>query len=76
MPTQTADVVALILAIVVAIVVVLTASALLYIQITNPTQDTSEAADAISRIVSVLIAALVGYMAGRGTKNGVNGHGP
>lgn len=73
MPRQTADVIALILAIVVAVVVLLTAVALLYIEVTHPDQDTGKAADAIGRIISVLVAALVGYMAGRVTKNG-NGH--
>ncbi len=65
MPRQTADVVALILAVVVAVVVVATALSILYIQITTPGQDVSRAADAIGRIVSVIVAALVGYMAGR-----------
>ena len=70
MPRSTADTIALILALVVSIVVVATALAMLYIQITNPGQDVVGAADAIGRIVSVIIAALVGYMAGRQT-NGV-----
>ena len=65
MPRQTADLVALILAVVVAIVVVLTAVSMLYIQVTNPGQDIGYAAETISRLVSVLVAALVGYMAGR-----------
>ena len=65
MPRQTADLVALILAIVVAIVVIFTAVATLYVVVTNPTQDVSRAADAIGRITSVIVAALVGYMAGR-----------
>lgn len=70
MPRQTADVVALILAVVVAVVVVATAVVVLYIEVTKPDQDHVGATEAISRIVSVLIAALVGYMAGRGVKNG------
>ena len=65
MPRQTADLVALILVIVVAIVVVVTALTLLYIEITNPRQNTSGAGEFVSRVVSVMIAALVGYMAGR-----------
>ena len=71
-PRQTADLIALILSIVVAVVTVLTAITLLYIEVTHPDQDTGSAAEAISRILSVLIAALVGYMAGRRV-NG-NGH--
>lgn len=71
MPKNTADMVALILAGIVAIVTITTALALLYVSITNPGQDLSRAAEAISRITSVLIAALVGYMAGRRV-NGVH----
>lgn len=65
MPRQTADLVALILAVVVAVVVITTALALLYTTFAHPGQDTSYAAEQISRIISVLVAALVGYMAGR-----------
>lgn len=74
MPKKTADLVALILALVVAVVVIAAAATLLYLQIVHPVQDTSGAADAISRIVATLVAALVGYMAGRATVNG-NGAG-
>jgi uncharacterized protein (DUF3084 family) len=70
MPRQTADLVALILAGVVAIVVVLTTLALLYVQIINPRQDIAAAGDFVSRIISVLVAALVGYMAGRRINGG------
>jgi hypothetical protein len=70
MPQQTADLVALILAGIVAIVTVITAISLLYVSITNPEQDIGRAAEAISRIISVIIAALVGYMAGRRVTNG------
>lgn len=62
---DTADTVALILAMVVAIVIVLTTVVLLWLSITGTPNNTSVAADAISRFVSVIIAALVGYMAGR-----------
>ena len=65
MPRQTADVIALILACVVAIVIVLTTLTLLYLSVTGSIASTGFAADAISRFVSVIIAALVGYMAGR-----------
>jgi CHASE1-domain containing sensor protein len=65
MPRHTADLVALILAGVVAFVTMATAGAVLYIEITNPGQDITKAAEAIARIISVIIAALVGYMAGR-----------
>ena len=65
MPRNTADTVALILTGVVAIVTVITAMALLYVSIVSPGQDITRAAEAVSRILSVLIAALVGYMAGR-----------
>lgn len=71
MPKNTADTVALILAGIVAVVTITTALALLYISITNPGQDLARAAEAISRIISVLVAALVGYMAGRRV-NGVH----
>lgn len=71
-PRQTADLVALILAGIVAVVVILTAVALLYVQVTNPGQSVEEAGDFVSRVISVLVAALVGYMAGR-RMNG-NGH--
>ncbi len=63
MPRQTADLIALILAVVVAIVIVLTTVVLLWLSING--QQASLAADAISRFISVIIAALVGYMAGR-----------
>jgi len=72
-PRQTADVIALVLVIVVAVVVISTTLAILYIQLVNPAQDVARAADAIGRIVSVIVAALVGYMAGRQIRNG-NGH--
>lgn len=65
MPRQTADIVALILALVVAVVTVLTAVVLLYLAVTSPEQDMAGAADAVGRIVGVLVGALVGYMAGR-----------
>lgn len=65
MPRQTADLVALILVLVVAAVVIATSLTILYITLTNPTQDIVRAVDAIGRIISVIIAALVGYMAGR-----------
>lgn len=65
MPKQTADWIALLLAGVVAIVVILTSLFLLYVQLVHPGQDTEYAAEQISRIISVLVAALVGYMAGR-----------
>jgi hypothetical protein len=71
MPRQTADLIALILAVVVAIVVVATAVTLLYVQVIHPGQAVDAAADFVSRITSILVAALVGYMAGRR----VNGHG-
>lgn len=70
MPRQTADTVALILAVTVAVVVVMTTLVLLYVQAVDPSADTAYAADAISRLVSVMVAALVGYLAGRR----VNGH--
>ncbi len=70
MPRRTADLIALLLACVVSLVVLATAFTLLYISITNPRQDTGYAADAISRIISVLVAALVGYMAGRRMNGG------
>jgi len=69
-PRQTADLVALILAIVVALVVILTAVVLLYIALTQPGRDMADVADAIGRIVAVLVGALVGYMAGRRTNGG------
>ena len=65
MPRQTADLVALILAIVVAVVIISTTFALLYIGLTGSDTSIAFAADAISRFISVIIAALVGYMAGR-----------
>jgi len=65
LPRQTADLVALILVLVVAAVVIATSLTILYITLTNPTQDIVRAVDAIGRIISVIIAALVGYMAGR-----------
>jgi len=65
MPRQTADTVALILAGVVAIVIVATTLTLLYLAVVGSDADVSLASDAISRFISVIIAALVGYMAGR-----------
>jgi hypothetical protein len=64
-PRQTADIVALILAVVVAIVTVATALAVLYIRITHPEQDVVPAAEAIGRIVGVIVAVLAGFLAGR-----------
>jgi hypothetical protein len=37
----------------------------LYIRVTNPEQDVVEAADAIGRIIGIIIAMLAGYIAGR-----------
>lgn len=65
MPRQTADLIALILAVVVAVVVLATAVTLLYLKVTRPAQDTGMAADSIGRLVSVLVGALLGYMGGR-----------
>ena len=65
MPRQTADLIALILTAVVAIVVVATTLAILYVRVTHPEQDVVPAADAIGRIVAVIIALLAGYLAGR-----------
>lgn len=71
MPRQTADVVALLLALILTVVTIATAIAVLYVVVTHPEQDVSRAAEAIGRIVAVITAALVGYMAGRR----VNGQG-
>jgi hypothetical protein len=65
MPKQTADTVALILAIVVAVVTLLTALTLAYTKIVHPEINGDQAFDAMGRIISVLVGALVGYMAGR-----------
>lgn len=62
---ETADTVALILAITVAIVVVGSAAVILASAALSPGQDSASGAEAIGRIVSVLVGALVGYMAGR-----------
>lgn len=74
MPRQTADLVALILAVVVAVTVVLTVFVIGWVTINQPDQDLSDAADAIGRIVGVLVAALVGYMAGRRVNGNGGGH--
>lgn len=65
MPRRTDDQVALLLTVSVCIVVIATSLATLYVTITQPEQDVTRAADAVGRIVSVIVAALVGYMAGR-----------
>lgn len=65
MRRQTSDLIALLLAVVVAAVVLTTTAVLLWLKLTHPEQDTMGAAEAISRLVSVITAALVGYMAGR-----------
>jgi small neutral amino acid transporter SnatA (MarC family) len=65
MPRQTSDLVALILAVVVAFVIIATTIVLLWLALTGQRSAMGTAADAISRFVSVIIAALVGYMAGR-----------
>ena len=64
-PRQTADLVALILASVVAVVIITTTVTLLYLAVVGSDADVSLASDAISRFISVILAALVGYMAGR-----------
>lgn len=73
MPRQTADLIALILAMIVAVVVVGTALTLLWIEVFHPDQSTEVAGDFVSRVVGTLVAALVGYMAGRRI-NGNGGH--
>ena len=72
MHRQTGDLVALILASVVAVVIITTTLTMLYIAVTGSDADVSLASDAISRFISVIIAALVGFMAGQR----VNGRGP
>lgn len=67
-----ADYVALIFALVVAVVVIGTAAVVLVIELRSPDQDTSAGAEAIGRLVSVMVALLAGYIAGR-SRNG-NGH--
>ena len=49
----------------VVVVVIATAFTILYISITHPEQDSTRAADAVGRILGVLVGAIVGYMAGR-----------
>ena len=70
MPRRTSDVIALMLTFAVVVVVIGTAAAILYISITHPEQDSTRAADAVGRILGVLVGAIVGYMAGRQIKNG------
>lgn len=65
MRRTTADTVALILASTVAIVVIATTLALLYLRLTQPSVDPTPAAMSIGRLVEVMVAALIGYMAGR-----------
>jgi hypothetical protein len=67
-----ADWVALIFAIVVAIVVLATAATVLVIELRSPDQDTSKGAEAIGRLIGIMVALLAGYIAGR-ARNG-NGH--
>lgn len=74
MPKQTPDLVALILACIVAAVTLLTALTLLFVSVVRPEQDVSRAAEAIGNILGVLIAALVGYLAGRRVSNGNGTH--
>jgi hypothetical protein len=69
-PQQTADVIALILTGVVAVVVLLTAVGVIWIEITQPRGEIDQAVDAIGRILAALVAALVGYMAGRKVNGG------
>jgi energy-converting hydrogenase Eha subunit B len=61
----TADLVVLILTAVVAVVVIATTFAILFIRLTHPEQDVVPAADAIGRIVAVIVALLAGFIAGR-----------
>lgn len=71
MQRQTADLIAIILAVIVAIVVISTTAVVLWNVLTNPEYDPSPAADAIGKIVGILVVALTAYMAGRR----INGHG-
>lgn len=70
MPRQTADLIALLLAATVSLIILATSFVLLYLEVVHPDQDTAQAGETIARIVSVIIAALVGYMAGRARSNG------
>jgi hypothetical protein len=67
----TADLIALALTAVVVVVVLMTTAAILYIRLTHPEQDVVSAADAIGRIISVIVALLAGFIAGR-RSNGVH----
>lgn len=73
---QTADLVALMLAGIVAVAVIGTVLVILWNELTIPGYDASAAADGIGKIVSTLVGALVGYMAGRRVngKNGTDDH--
>jgi hypothetical protein len=65
MKRTTAELVVLILTVVVAVVVIATTLAVLFIRVTHPEQDVVPAADAIGRIVAVIVALLAGFIAGR-----------
>lgn len=67
------DLIALLLTGVVALAVGGTVLVLLWNELTIPGYNASDAADAMGKIISTLIGALVGYMAGK-RSNG-NGHG-
>lgn len=73
MRRSTADQIALLLTITVVVVVIGTALVILFITLTRPAEDVSETADAIGRILAVLVGVVAGYIAGRRI-NG-NGHG-
>lgn len=65
MKRPTADIVVIILTVVVAVVVLATTFAVLYLRLVHPEQDPVPAADAIGRIVAVIVALLAGFIAGR-----------
>lgn len=71
MKRSTADIIALILAVLVAVVVLMATAASLWIAINYPTDRVLVALDAVSKLINVLVGALIGFMAGRR----LNGHG-
>jgi hypothetical protein len=71
----TPDLIVLALTAVVVLVLIVTVFALVVTEIWYPDRDQTDLAKRVGQIMSSLVAAIVGYLAGRGVTNG-NSHDP
>ena len=59
------EIIAIVLTIVLAVVILGSGAAIAVIEVVHPKTDTSDGVDALGRVVSVILGALLGVLAGR-----------